>query len=202
MRLTFPLMSSVLFTCLSLNTAMADSASGGFSVRGAGAQTCAVLGDAMTSENGAGAMEFLAAWSAGYITHANRTTAGIYETMPVYDNRMVARLTVSLCQAHPEVHVETVLASLLDALALGAVTEPSEMLSLEVGELKAQILRGVFQIVQDRLIDENLLEPGTADGLFGPQSRLALATYQKKNSLRESGLPDPATLVRLLTENR
>ena len=201
MRLSTPFLSSLLLTCLSFGGAAAETAGGGFSLRGSGAQTCAALGEALASEHGAGTLELLAAWSAGYVTHANRTAAETFETMPVYDNRVVARLTASLCRSYPEAHVETVLASLLAALEPGAVSEPSEVITIAQGERRLSMLRGVFQAVQERLIAETLLEPGSADGQYGPKSRQALMAYQKSKGLPESGLPDAATLLQILVQS-
>lgn len=177
----------------------AEAADGGFSVRGTGAQTCGVLTEAVEKDSTGATLEYLAAWVAGYTTHANRVTDGVYEAMPITDNRVLARVVLALCRANPQSLTETLVASLIASLGDAAAPAATDVVEITNGGQSVQLPRSTFVLVQKRLVAAGRLpdQPGAVDGRYGPQSRDALLAHQQSAGLAETGLPDPATLLSL-----
>src|SRR5690606_23244687 len=94
-----------------LSPAFAASDDGAFSVRGIGAKRCAEMLPAAAGPNGAATKEILGSWVAGYLTHANRQTSGVFEAMSIGDTLIVAQMVVNLCRANPDRMVEAAVAS-------------------------------------------------------------------------------------------
>ena len=67
-----------------------------------------------------------------------------------------------------------------------------------VGERTIRIYRETLRRVQV-LIEKGGHYQGEIDGLFGPNTQRALESYQKQVGLTVSGLPDQATLFKLLS---
>lgn len=180
----------------------AESSNGSFSVRGIGAQTCSALADAAEKDTTGATLEYLSAWVAGYVTHANRTTDGLHEVMPITDNRVLARVVVALCRANPPALAETMLASLVTSLADAAVPAEAETVELTNAGQSVLIPRPTFVLVQRHLVAAGRLpdQPGSVDGRYGPQTRDALVAHQRAANLAETGLPDPATLISLFAK--
>jgi peptidoglycan hydrolase-like protein with peptidoglycan-binding domain len=67
------------------------------------------------------------------------------------------------------------------------------------GDRAVPIRKATLVAVQNTLVRNKLMkEP--ADGNFGNSTEMALKAFQKSQNLPETGLPDPATVVRLLVE--
>ena len=190
--------SLVLLAGVSLGAgsdAGAASRSGGFAVRGVGAQKCGELVARIEQDRSGPAIEHLAAWTAGYLSHLNRATPGTYDAMPVVDNGVVAQVVANVCRSNADAFVETVLATLAVSFASGSIGEESELIEVAAGDNRTMLRRAVFRLVQEHLIEEGHLSPGSADGYYGPRSGEGLRNYQKANGLTETGIPDPATLI-------
>lgn len=78
-----------------------------------------------------------------------------------------------------------------------ATTTPQDAasLALEVGDSGAQV-----SSLQQRLIELRYLE-GTADGLYGPRTALAVQAFQQNNSLKADGIAGSLTLAKLQSTN-
>jgi peptidoglycan hydrolase-like protein with peptidoglycan-binding domain len=84
------------------------------------------------------------------------------------------------------------------AIALGVFAPPRPTLSAETWtELSVGARGAVVQTVQQALIDAGIVMRGGADGIFGKQTRAAVATFQRRNGLPETGVVDVATAVAL-----
>ncbi len=82
----------------------------------------------------------------------------------------------------------------LHSSAAAEETAPTQP-PLQKGDRDAQGA-DVIQALQQRLIDLNYLD-GKADGIFGSKTEEALAAFQARNGLEESGLADADTLLAL-----
>ncbi|WP_244545839.1 peptidoglycan-binding domain-containing protein [Aureimonas phyllosphaerae] len=191
---------SFLYSCLTLlavNTAEAATSTNEFSVRGLGAQSCEALAKAYDDEAQRPAVvAVLGSWVAGYISHANRTTPGAFEVMPISDNQTLAHLVVSVCRDNPTSLVESSTAGLVDRMKSGIQTMSSQLSEIGEGDKRVTIRTETLKAVQAQLKQDGFLT-GAADGAFGPATAKALAAFQTARKLPTSGVPDAATLVTL-----
>lgn len=176
------------------SAAVAATDNGNFASRGLGAQSCADVISMLESEEGDLASLQFAAWVGGYISHANRTTEGIFDVMPIQDVYAVATIVARLCEQNPDSPVEPAMASLVSMLSPGAQSEPSEISTVEHEGASTAISQNTMQRVQVRLAELGHLPEGGADGVYGPQTRQALEAFQSENSINQNGIPDPITL--------
>jgi peptidoglycan hydrolase-like protein with peptidoglycan-binding domain len=77
--------------------------------------------------------------------------------------------------------------------------EKSDRVLAEADGQRVAVYAEVMRDVQQRLIDEGLLQ-GNADGQFGAKTKAALQEFQKKENIQVTGLPDQVTLWRLLSD--
>lgn len=188
--------------CIAHQEANAASATGGFSVRGLGAQQCGTLTQPAEGEAANAVLETSSAWIAGYLSQHNRLAPETYEAMPIIDNVAVASLALSLCRSNPDALFESVVASLIQSFSRASLADASDVVEIEHDGAVAVLRRGVFLRVQEELIARNLLGPGSADGHYGPRSREAIVAFQSSRGIAASGIPDPQTLIHLFALGR
>lgn len=186
--------------CVSQQAAAATS-EGLFATRGVGAQSCANLAESEADERQI-LVGSLTSWIAGYISHANRLTDGVFEMSPVVDNAVLAQLVMRLCAQNQDALVETVFSSILQAMEPGSQQDESEIIELSNDQARIVIRSNALVRVQQALVDLELLAPSDVDGVFGPKTGTALSTFQQQNNLSPSGLPDAVTMLTLFQSDR
>ena len=95
----------------------------------------------------------------------------------------------------------------------GETEETSEQISAErvlnflreelpayVGDLKYGAERGDIRRLQTRLVGKNYL-PGGIDGQYGANTKAAVRYFQRENKLKETGVADEETQLRLFSED-
>ena len=107
-------------------------------------------------------------------------------------------MTLNVCRAHPDSLVEAALAGLIRIFAPSAQKAETPFVEVRNGEHSTHVRQDVLRQTQEALIKEQLLPAGSADGAYGPRTRQALSAYQTKQGLPATGIPDPATLVKIL----
>lgn len=188
----------VLVALLACTTSLiAADSQGRFVTRGIGGLQCqslsSILGDA---ENQVQRDQFVA-WIAGYLSHANRTTPGAFDVMPIQDNYGIEALAELLCRDNPTLFVETVVYEVVHGFASGAMTGPSDLVVIRQDDKAVDLRADTLKRVQELLVAAGHLDKAAADGAYGPKTRAALQKFQKSASIRETGLPDPLTLFLL-----
>ncbi len=189
-----------LLGALAIATAPAASAAdadGNYAVRGLGGQSCERFTQAAEAEQGNAGL--FVHWMAGYMTGLNRSQEETFDVSPILDNNAMGQLLLNVCADNPDVAVETATARLLNTLAPARVRQASEVMQAEAGERRVAVRRSTLAAVQQEL--QRLGHYGGGiDGIYGSGSRNALEAYQESEGLTVTGLPDPATLVRLLAQ--
>lgn len=187
-------------TCVAIaHPTLAATEDGSFAARGIGAQQCAVLTEALDGADGTATRDRLSIWISGYLSHANRSVAGTFDTMPIQDHTALAELVANICRGNPDALAETVLFSFLDEIAAGWSDKESDLIAVKAGDLATNLRADVFARVQERLVTRGLLDSKAADGQPGPQTQSALEKFQVEAGLTATGLPDPATLFIMFT---
>ena len=75
-----------------------------------------------------------------------------------------------------------------------------EELPAYVGDLKYGAERGDIRRLQTRLVGKNYL-PGGIDGQYGANTKAAVRYFQRENKLKETGVADEETQLRLFSED-
>lgn len=175
--------------------AHAADETGGYAVRGAGAQPCSAFVAAITEQTPAVAAHV--SWLEGYLSAHNRMTAATFDASPIVASAELAALLRNVCADAPELRLETALAQLLAILAPARVTARSEIETVTVDARSAAIRPETLRRMQEALaaLGHYTMTP---DGRFGPGTEAALRRFQAESGLAETGAPDADTLVRLL----
>ena len=181
---------------LNANSAVfAASDEGLFATRGTGGLQCSEYVNRLQGERGLQVRNELSLWLAGYLTHANRNEAGFYDVSPVNSNAALAVIVGRVCRTNPDVLVETAVVSILDSMVSLAPRSETPASIVRNEDFSVEIYEDVMLRFQMKLVGKGFLEEDSADGKYGPKTRKAITEYQEERSLRQTGIPDPLTLL-------
>lgn len=191
-------LAAIIIAPFSLSTSLnAATSEGQFAARGIGAVQCQSLPDLLGDPADRTSRDQFVAWIAGYISYANRSTSGIFDVMPVQDNYGTEALVELICSQNPTLLVENVLFDIISAFSAGAVTEFSDLVTIEQDGKRVNVRAETLKRLQEKLVSLEILSSDAVDGEYGPKTRDAIVAYQKSVSLAETGIPDPLTLFLL-----
>lgn len=180
------------------NAAQAADVNHDFAVRGIGAEQCSSF------LQPAGKTEIykdlsVENWVLGYLTATNRITPDTYDIMALQQPQIIPNLVVAMCKANPNASVEDVVDGLVQRLEPIKIDRESSLLKITNGNDEVDIRKATLVLVEKGLIKHGDYN-GKADGVYGPDLKTALAKFQKEQSLPQTGIPDSATIIRLLIE--
>src|SRR5262249_43194305 len=120
-----------------------------------------------------------------------------YDTLSFESTDLVANLLAGHCKAHPGDAVIAVLNALLTRFRDDRLRERSDRVKGKVGDQEFTLYTEVLKRVQNRLSALALYKDGP-EPEYGERTRAAVTAFQQKNGLQPTGVPDQATLWRLL----
>ncbi len=182
-------------TLVPIQARAADSG-GQFAVEGIGASTCESFVAAKSAPSDAYWM-FLG-WLDGYMTGINQYAPETYDITPWQSQNLLAALFEKFCAKNPGANFFAVANKMVVELRDDRLRESSAPVVAKVGARTIGVYRETLRRVQV-LLEEGGHYRGEVDGLFGPNTRRALESYQKQAGLTVTGLPDQATLFKLLS---
>lgn len=185
---------SVLF---SGPVAAADK-NGSFAVRGAGALSCDTLLNLKEGDRPAFSQQ-LEEWVLGYVTAMNRQGGGTYDALVVQQVSVLPNMIAAVCKSNPAVSLEAVVFNILQRLQPAKIQTESPLVEAKVGTTSASVRKDTLIALQYNLQTLKLYS-GKPNGEFGSETQEAIRKYQKSVSLPETGLPDSATVIRILVE--
>ncbi len=188
------LLSFLAATLISLEARAADTG-GQFAVEGVGRSTCEGFITAKSESSDAYWM-FLG-WLDGYITGINQYLPETYDITPWQSQNLVAALIERFGETNPEANFFAVANGMIVELRDDRLRESSAPVVAKVGERSIGVYRETLRRAQVQLKEGGHYQ-GEVDGLFGPNTQRALESYQKRVGLTVTGLPDQATLLKLL----
>ncbi len=189
------LLSFLAATLMSLEARAADSG-GQFAVEGIGGSTCEGFVTAKSESSDAYWM-FLG-WLDGYMTGINQYSPETYDITPWQSQNLLAALFAKFCAKNSGANFFAVANKMIVELRDDRLRESSTPVVAKVGERTIGVYREILRRVQV-LLKEGGHYKGEVDGLFGPNTQRALESYQKQAGLTVTGLPDQATLLKLLS---
>lgn len=189
------LLSFLAATLMSLEARAADSG-GQFAVKGIGGNTCEGFITAKSESSDAYWM-FLG-WLDGYMTGINQYSPETYDITPWQSQNLLAALFKKFCAKNPGANFFAVANKMVVELRDDRLRQSSAPVVAKVGERTIGVYRETLRRVQVLLKGGGHYK-GEVDGLFGPNTQRALESYQKRVGLTVTGLPDQATLFKLLS---
>ncbi len=189
------LLSFLAAVFMSLEARAADSG-GQFAVEGIGASTC--KGFVTAKSESSDAYWMFLGWLDGYMTGINQYSPETYDITPWQSSNLLAALFEKFCTKNAGANFFAVANRMIVELRDDRLRESSAPVVVKVGERTIGVYRETLRRVQV-LLKEGGHYMGEVDGLFGPNTQRALESYQKRAALTVTGLPDQATLFKLLS---
>lgn len=182
----------------SLPTHAADQV-GNYATRGAGNASCSEFVDAR-NERGERYANF-GGWIDGFLSAVNFFEEETFDIAPWQSTNLLSLALSRYCTTNPDVEFHVAVSRLVVLLGQQRLRTKSELRlhTAEKGGKKQQIVvyEAVIRRVQVRLKALGLLDTELTEDLTKPVKD-ALRTFQTRNNLEQTGLPDQPTLLLLL----
>ena len=175
--------------------AQAADRNGEFSSRGLGIFTCQTY-----LEDRAGNTEtylFYRSWLNGYLSAYNQFRPETFDISAGVPIEQLADAMAQICEAEPQRPFWAAASRLTRLLDDRRQTVKPELVNLTAGDNAVTVSKEDLRRVQQALKDRGY-QVGVVDGLYGGNTRRALEAYQQSEALPVTGLPDAATLAKLL----
>lgn len=176
--------------------AAADS-TGNYAVRGLGSSTCAQYTTAVDG-NTADLRSYIA-WIEGAVTATNRLSVGVFDAVPFNAPGALAAMVLRQCRQQPTLIFDAALRRTLDTMQQLRVTTNSPWVEMTVGANRVTLRAETLAYLQGRLVALSL-QTVPPDGRFSVATREALKRFQQMRRLPVTELPDPDTLIALVSE--
>ena len=173
----------------------AADVNGQFATKGVGVLSCRQFVDDR-SKDGEFRQRFRS-WLDGYLTAVNRYEPGTYDAAPWASGEVFATIVERHCRESPNESYAQAAQKLILSLKEDRLTQRSPLRSVTASGRSTQIYEEVLRLLQVQLADRGLYT-GRPDGVFGPRTQDAIATFQISEGMAGTGLPDPLTVWKLL----
>ena len=178
----------------------AHDANGRFALKGAGMVNCQHFVHQLEDRS----KEFyaFAGWIEGYLTGVNAYQKETFDIAPWQNTKVLALMVANYCKQHPKEAFALAVRKLTRALMPYRLKERSSLVVARNGDQAMRVYGAVVRQIQETLRKEGLYK-GRVTGNYDEATRNAVLAYQKKMDLKQTGLPDAPTLIRLfgLTKN-
>jgi hypothetical protein len=177
-----------------LSAADAADNAGNFATKGVGLATCAQF----TKLRAEKAPEFFlfVGWIDGYLSSVNQFNNSTFDVTSWERTELITAILDAHCKEYPSERFGLAVSKFLQAVHTDRLKNKSKLLTLEYGGQKETIYQATLKRMQQALAKKGHYE-GTADGIYGPETRGAIESYQKAEKLTVTGLPDQLTLHHL-----
>ncbi len=174
---------------------LAADADSQFAIKGVGLLSCQQYAEARAA--GSALSESFRNWLDGYLTAVNRYEPQTYDTAPWGSGEILAVIIDNHCRSNPGESYVAAVQKLVLTLHEDRLARSSPIRTVSVDGRTVQIYEDVLRRVQAALAERGLYA-GAPDGVFGPRTQSAIATYQISEGLDGTGLPDPLTVWKLV----
>jgi len=188
-------LAMVLALVLPTGPALAADRNGEFSSRGLGILTCQRYLD--DRAGGTEAYAFYRSWLNGYLSAYNQFRPETFDISAGAPIEQLAEAVARICESEPERPFWAAASRLTRLLDDRRLTVKPELVNLTAGENTVTVTKAQVRRVQQALKDRGY-QVGVVDGLYGGNTRRALEAFQQSEALPVTGLPDAATVAKLL----
>lgn len=167
-----------------------------FAVEGAGRVDCATF---MTARADKSSPEYqrIIGFLEGYLSAANRYEPNTFDLTPWHNATAFDIILNSHCSEHQEDTLISVVMRMVNGLKPFRVARFSPMVEVGDETHRTYVYEAILNRAQAALKTRGLYQ-GDETGSFTPEMRAALMEFQRQSSLDATGIPDPATLWKLL----
>jgi hypothetical protein len=176
--------------------ASAEESTRQFAVEGAGMSTCARFVEAR-SDTASADYQRLVGFIEGYLSAANLYEPDTFDLTPWHNAAALGMIVASHCAQHPEDRLVGVTQRMVVGLRPFRIARFSPLLEVGDGQHRTLVYETILRRAQAALKLRGLYA-GAEDGTYSPQLRKAFRDFQRSVGLDETGVPDPATLWKLL----
>ena len=181
---------AALFFVSTTTLSLAADEEGRYALEGPGRINCAALNE---MDNSSQSMQFLAAWTLGYMSAHNRVTEDTYDLTPWQNIQSVIALSRQFCASQPEASFEEALQQLMRFLSPNRLRKADSLVRVGDGEFQGIVYKSTLIIAREKL---------DAAGFGTPEDEaelaVALKKFQNSKDLPETGILDQATLLKLM----
>ena len=136
-------------------------------------------------------------WLDGYFSGFNALNPDTFDLLPWQPTTLLAEFAFNVCKQHPDAPLLEVVNDLIRSLLVPQrIKAAADRVKIGDGDDAVYLYRDTVRAMQERLDAAGLLK-GKPDGVFGPGTAAAVKDLQKAAGLKETGIPDPRTLVAL-----
>lgn len=133
----------------------------------------------------------------GYVSAANRYEANTFDLAPWHTPQIYAVILEQHCKNHSTDTIGMAAQRMVAAFQPLRLATPSKLVEVGDGKRKAIVYEAILKRSQSALGRRGLYR-GAATGKFDPATEAAFVAFQRSASLEPTGMPDPATLWKLL----
>lgn len=133
----------------------------------------------------------------GYISAANRYEARTFDLSPWHNAQSYALILEQHCKTHQSDNVGMAAQRLVIALQPLRLATPSKLIEVGNGKHRTVLYEAILRRAQSALARRGLYK-GEVSGKFDPPTEAAILAFQRSAGLDPTGVPDPATLWKLL----
>lgn len=191
------ILATLGITCgFSESPARAANASGKFAIKDIGRTTCSDFSSVRKADGPH--YQQLIGFAEGYLTAANRYEPNTFDLTPWHTLGGIGVILDGYCRTNGAVHFVAALEKMVVAMQPLRLADYSPAIDIVGGGHHVRVYQTILKRAQGVLHRQGLYT-GAEDGLDAPQLREAIKTFQQKEKLDPTGLPDPATLWKLLS---
>ncbi len=165
------------------------------SVESLGGSSCAELVDAR--DNNPDAFAGFTAWIGGFLSAANALRPDTYDLTPWQPIEVAAAQLARACEQQPDARVAVAMVEYIRFLHPNRLREPSEVIQVRNGQQAVFVYKAVLSDIRSRLTAGGAMITDPA-GTYGDSFGNAVLAFQSSQGLKQTGLPDLATLFALL----
>ncbi len=140
----------------------------------------------------------IAAWVSGFLSAANAYEEDTHDLTPWQSIELTMAQIDAFCQQQPEARVVEATVAYLSYLRPNRMVEAEDQILIENAGQSLAVYPSVIDSVRAALTERDALDAG-GSGYDGEMIE-ALTAYQATEGLPQTGLPDSATLSRLLQQ--
>lgn len=193
MKKVFAAMAALAFPALVSASAQDDGRH--FAVEGVGMATCARFIEARTSAP----VEYqrMIGFIEGYLSAANLYEPDTFDLTPWHNAAALDLIVEHHCSQHPDDRLVGVTQRMVGGFRPFRIARFSQMLEVGDSEHRTYVYEAILRRAQAALQLRGQYS-GPEDGTYSPELREAFRAFQRDVGLEETGVPDPATLWKLL----
>lgn len=186
--------AAFMFAAALVPEAEAASADGAYAAKGAGPQPCELF-VAEREKRSETYFRFLG-WLEGYVSLYNKVTPDTTDVLAWQTTELADFLLNNFCKTNPKTRFSQAVETMVNALYPTRLRNTSEVVDIAGSQPPIQLYKDVMRRIQQSLTERGHYT-GAVDGAYGPGTAAALKAFQAASKLKETGLPDQITLLRL-----